>query len=107
VLSIQTTTYTCGDEVVLTEWASQSDGSVRRLIVCTVCSLHHELVAADTFFGHMGEYKKAEKIAMQWMIDRGCRHISTSASMKALAPDDMASSGKGKGKSSGGAKGKK
>ncbi len=95
--SIEQSVYTCGEEIVFSEWAGRADGSCRRIILCTACAIHHELTRSDTFAGNISETTKAEKNALQWMIDRGCPHITRGPGTKSLSPSEIAGdTGKGK-----------
>jgi hypothetical protein len=100
--SIEQSVYIPGEEIVFSEWAGRADGSCRRIILCTACALHHELTRSDTFAGNISETNKAEKVALQWMIERGCKHITRGPGTKSLSPSEIAGEiGKGKSRAAG------
>jgi len=68
----------------------------------------HQLTKSDAFHGATKEYERAERHALQRMIDQGCEHIRTTSNGKSMDPNDMSTGkGKGRGRSGGASKGGK
>ena len=94
--------------MLFSRWETLRDGSQWRVVMCTQCLIAHQLTKSDAFHGATKEYDRAERHALQRMIDQGCTHVTTASNGKGVDPNDMtAGKGKGRGKSGGGSKAKK
>lgn len=108
--SLEQTSFTPGPDIIFGEWEVHPERrwELRRDISCSVCGVSCEVTKTDTWHGGNKDVTTAEKRALQSLIDQGCTHVQTTASMKALDPNDFTQGkgGKGRGHSHGG-KGKK
>lgn len=91
--------------MLFSRWETLRDGSQWRVVMCSQCLIAHQLTKSDAFHGATKEYERAERHALQRMIDQGCTHVTTASNGKSMTPDEMSvGKGKGRGRISGGAK---
>lgn len=101
--NIENTTYTTTDHIVHSEWVPHVEMPwvVVKQIACTACGIFAEVSKTDTWHGNAKAAANAEKAVYQWLKDRGCPHVMTSAGAKHMDPSDITG---GKGHKSGGRK---
>lgn len=87
--SIDQLAYHPSDAVLFSRWETLKDGSQWRVVMCTQCLIAHQLTKSDAFHGATKEYERAERHALQRMIDCGCTHISTASNGKGADPDEF------------------